>query len=332
MSAPPPPVAPEEAAALTRQVTRLSVAVAVVLIAVKAFAWGASDSVALLASLIDSALDLVASLVTFFAVRWAAVPADADHRFGHGKAEAFAGLVQAGLVFASSVMVGWEAVSRIVDPRPVSNGDWAVLVMAFSIAVTGFLVAAQTRVLRKTGSIAVQGDRAHYVADLASNLVALIGVASAAWLGAVTLDAAAGLVVAVWLFWGAINVLREAAQHLLDRALPTEVQARIIALVLADPQISGVHRLRTRASGQTWLVTLHADFDPDLTLERAHDLMVAAEARIQAEFPQADVLIHPDPRGRCLPPSGAAEATAPDLAPAPAPSSDSGPSGPWGPR
>lgn len=293
-----------EAAAVTRRITMLSVGVAATLIALKTFAWGASNSVAVLASLVDSGLDLLASLVTFFAVRWAAAPPDAEHRFGHGKAEAFSGLVQAGLVFASAVFVGWEALGRIVEPRAITHGGWAVAVMGVSMVLTGLLVLAQTRALRRTGSIAVQGDRAHYFADFASNGVSLIGVASGAWLAAPGLDAAAGLVVAVWLFWGAVNVLKDAADHLLDRALPDETQARIVELVRADPRIHGVHQLRTRAAGSVWLIQCHVDLDPDLTLEAAHAILVEAERRILEVFPNADVLIHPDPRGRAEPHGG----------------------------
>ncbi len=300
-----PMASAEEAARLTRTATSLSVGLAVILIGLKAFAWGASGSVSLLASLMDSGLDLIASLATFFAVRWAAAPPDEGHRYGHGKAEAFAGLLQAGLVFASALFVGWEAIDRIITPRAVTNGGWAAAVMVISILLTLGLVMVQTRAVRRTGSIAVKGDRAHYAADLGSNAVALIGVGSAAWLGAAPLDAAAGLIVAVWLFWGALGVLREAADHLLDRALPPADQARILELVLADDRILGAHQLRTRASGSVWMIQMHVDLDPDLTLEAAHQIVVGAERRILAQYPMADIIIHPDPKGRAEPHGGA---------------------------
>lgn len=283
-------------AAAVRGVTRLSVAVAVVLITAKTFALGASGSVSILASLADSALDLIASLATFFAVRWAAAPADEEHRFGHGKGEAMAALVQAGLVFASSAFIAWEAVQRMLDPQPVESGGWAVGVMLFSIVVTTGLVWMQTRAVKASGSLAVAGDRAHYSADLAANVVVLIGVASGAWLGAAGLDAAAGLVVAVWLFWGAAGVLREAADQLLDRAATDEERTAITSAVLSDPRIGGAHRLRTRRSGAVLMVQMHVDLDPDLTLAGAHAIVDAAEARVRDAFPGADVLIHADPR------------------------------------
>lgn len=302
MTAPSPSSAADQAridAQLTvRRVTGLSVGVAVILIAIKAFALGASGSVSIMATLADSGLDLVASLATFYAVRWAAAPADEAHRYGHGKAEALAALVQAGLVFASALFIGWAAVNRILDPRPVTAGSWSVGVMLVSMALTGWLVWMQTRAVKASGSIAVAGDRAHYAADMASNLVVLIGVASGAFLNAPGLDAAAGLVVAVWLFWGAVGMLRIAAHQLLDRAAPDEDRIAVTSAVLADPRISGVHQLRTRQAGSTLMVQMHVDLEPTLTLVQAHDIVVEAERRVLAVRPQADIIIHPDPRGR----------------------------------
>ncbi|MEY3293691.1 MAG: hypothetical protein RJB12_1462, partial [Pseudomonadota bacterium] len=250
-----------EGHAATRAVTRLSVGVAVLLIVLKAFALGASGSVSILASLADSALDLLASLGVFFAVRWAAMPSDEDHRYGHGKGEALAALVQAGLVFASALFIGWEAVQRMLDPRPVVSGYWGVLVILISIALTGWLVWMQGRAMRQSGSMAVAADRAHYAGDLAANGVVLIGVISGSFLAAPGLDAAAGLVVAVWLFWGALAVLKTASDHLVDRAVPDADRITITTAVLADPRISGVHQLRTRMAGPAMMIQMHIDLE-----------------------------------------------------------------------
>lgn len=293
-----PIAASDDAHAATRAITRLSVGVAVVLITLKAFALGASGSVSILASLADSVLDLVASLGVFFAVRWAALPADEDHRYGHGKGEALAALVQAGLIFATALFIGWEAVQRIFDPRPITSGYWSVLVVLISIALTGWLVWMQGRAIRRSDCMAVKADRSHYTADLAANVVVLIGVISGAFLAAPGLDAAAGLVVSVWLFWGALILLRSSADHLVDKAVPAADRVAITTAVLADPRISGVHQLRTRMAGSAMMIQMHVDLDPALTLEAAHAIVVGAEGRLLAAFPHADVLIHPDPRQR----------------------------------
>ncbi len=300
-----PGLDPVATAALTRRITLLSVATATVLVCLKTGVWLISGSVALLASAADSGLDLIASLVTFYAVRYAQAPPDAEHRFGHGKAEAFASLVQGGLVFASAALIGQEAITHMRHPTPVSHETWAVAVMAISTVLTSLLIVAQGQVLKQTNSVAVSGDRAHYLTDVASNLIALAGIGAAAWLGWVSLDAIAGLAVAALLLWAAIGVFREASSQLMDTELPEADRARIVALVGQDSRLTDVHQLRTRASGPYVHVQMHVDLDPDLTLEAAHQVIVQAENRILADFPHADILIHADPRGRAEPHGGA---------------------------
>lgn len=296
---------PAETAKLTRRVTLLSVATAAVLVSIKLVAWVGSGSMALLASTADSGLDLIASLTTFAAVRYAAAPPDAEHRFGHGKAEAFASLVQAGLVFASAALIAREAIDDLLHPRPLRQEGWAVAVMAVSTLLTLLLITAQSRVLRQTSSVAVSGDRAHYASDLASNIIALLGIAASAWLGVNGLDAAAALVVAALLLWGAVSVFREASNQLMDHELSDEARARIVKLMTTDPRLTDVHQLRTRASGPYVHIQMHVDLDPQLTLEAAHQVIVAAEKRVLEAFPSADIIIHADPKGRAEPHGGA---------------------------
>jgi cation diffusion facilitator family transporter len=291
--------------ALTGHVTRLSVALASTLVLAKGWAWIASGSVGLLASLGDSALDLVAALTTFFAVRYAAAPPDAEHRFGHGKAEAFASLMQAGLVFASAAVITREAIGHILHPQPVESELYGMLVLVVSSLAVGGLVWQQSRVLRQTGSVAIHGDRAHYLADLICNVAAMIGLAGVMIFHEPRIDAVAGLVVAAWLVWGAVNVFREASAQLMDRELDEQDRQTILRLAGDDPQVRGVHQLRSRASGPFVHLQMHMELDPTLSLEDAHRIVVAAERRILARFPAADILIHPDPDGRAEPHGGA---------------------------
>jgi len=300
-----PALTPAQSAVLTRRVTLLSVGVAAILVTIKSVAWMASGSVALLASTADSALDLLASLVTFAAVRYAATPPDAEHRYGHGKAEAFASLMQAGLVFASAALIGREAIGDLINPRPIQAEGWAMVVMTISIALTSLLIVAQGRVLRQTASVAVSGDRAHYATDLASNVIALIGIGVAGWLGGGRIDALAGLAIAILLLWGAVGVFREASGQLMDHELSDDARASIVGLLTQDARLTDVHQLRTRAAGPYVHIQTHVDLDPELTLEAAHEVLVAAEKRVLAVFPSADIIIHADPRGRAEPHGGA---------------------------
>jgi ferrous-iron efflux pump FieF len=295
---PRPRLSAEDTAKLTHRITFLSVLLAAVLFLVKLGVWLVSGSVSLLASLADSGLDVAAALGTFFAVRYAQSPPDSDHRYGHGKAEAFASLMQAGLVFASAALVGREAVTHFIHPEPISAEGAAIAVMAVSTLGVAALVFAQNQVLAMTQSVAVHGDRAHYIADIGCNIAALIGLGLALVLHEPRFDAAAGLVVALWLVWGAIHVLQEASKHLMDEELSDHERQEIVDLVSADAQVKGVHQLRTRAAGPYVHMQMHLDLDPNLTVEEAHHIMVGAENRVLARFPAADILIHPDPRGR----------------------------------
>jgi cation diffusion facilitator family transporter len=298
---PPVGLEPAEASRITRRMAKLSVAVAAALIAMKSWAWFVSGSVAMLSALADSTLDLATSLFTYFAVRYAAQPPDREHRYGHGKAEAFAGLVQAGLVAVSAVLILVEAVGRLMAPRAITHGEESIAVMLLSIALTSALVALQSYAIRRTGSIATAGDRMHYASDLAANVVVILGIAAGAFWSLHWADAGAGVFVAAWLAYGAWTVARGAADHLMDREMGDAQRARIRELALADPNLREMHDLRTRMSGPYIHIQFHADLDPDISLDAAHKIVVAAENRIRAEFPAADVIIHPDPGDRAEP-------------------------------
>lgn len=272
-----------------------SVGVALVLTIIKALAAHSSGSNAILASLADSFLDLVASGVTLFSVKFAQTPPDEDHRYGHGKAEALAGVFQAGLVAISCILIGFSSIERLLNPKPLLYEGAAIGVMLVSIFLTILLVSLQSWALRQTSSIATKGDRAHYMSDLLSNVAALLGILVAARLGWLQADAIAGLFITVWLLWGAWKIAAEAADHLLDKEADKSIRLEIAALAKQDPKVRGIHDFRTRVSGPWLHVQFHMDLPPDIALIDAHEIVVAAEKRIRDKFPDADIIIHPDP-------------------------------------
>ena len=282
-------------AALTNRAAMASVGAALLLVGLKTWAHIQADSAALLSSLADSALDVVASVVTLISVRFAAEPPDAEHRYGHGKAEALAGVFQAGVVAISSLLVAWTSVQRLLNPTPIQAEDLAMAVMIVSIVVTGALVSFQAWTVKQTASIATKGDMAHYMSDFLTNIVALIGIAAAGVFGILWADGAAGLFVSLWLAYGAWGIAREAADHLLDREATDDTRAEIKALAQSVNGLRRVHDLRTRMSGPWLHIQFHADVDPALTLGQAHVIIVEAERRIRDAFPGADIIIHPDP-------------------------------------
>lgn len=286
-----------ESGKLTARITWMSVATGLSLMILKAAVWWFSGSISLLASAADSGLDFVAAVGTFWAVRVAVAPADAEHRYGHGKAEAFASLLQAGLVFASAALIANEAVRHFIHPVPVREEGGAIIVMFVSVAATLLLVRAQAEVIESTRSVAIKGDRAHYLADLVSNAAAIVGIGLARLTGDPRFDAFAGVLVAGWLIKGAIDVLRDASNELLDREGEEEDRMEILRLATADDRVLGIHQLRTRVSGPFLHVQMHMELEPEQTLMQAHDIVEAAERRIHAAFPAMDLVIHADPYG-----------------------------------
>lgn len=288
---------PAESQRINTLATVLSVSVASILVIAKLWGWWASGSIALLASFFDSLLDLAASITAFLAVRYAARPADNEHRFGHGKAEAFSSLLQAVLVAASATFLFVEGTRRLIDPQPVEAGGWALGVMALSLVLTLFLVRMQTLVIRRTGSIAVTGDRAHYTADILSNLAVMGGIALAVFAGFDWADPVLALFVGFLLARSAYGLGRDSVNQLLDRELPDTTRAHIEALLTDDPRVLGIHELRTRAAGPLIHIQVHMDLEPYQSLKDAHEVVVDAENRVLKHYPAADLLIHSDPYG-----------------------------------
>ncbi|MBL8805481.1 MAG: cation diffusion facilitator family transporter [Rhodospirillales bacterium] len=282
---------------LMRQATYASVLVACILIAAKLVAWILTDSVSVLSSLLDSLLDAAASLVNLVAVRHALAPADAEHRFGHGKAEAVAGLVQAAFIAGSAVLLLSEAAHRLASPVPIDNGAVGLAVMALSMVLTFALVVFQKHVVRRTGSVAVGADRLHYASDFLLNGGVAVSLVASMWFGIETIDPVFGLAIGAWILRGAWTIGRDALDHLMDRELPEATRAQIVEIARAHPDIRSVHDLRTRANGSSIHVQLHLEMDGALSLLRAHAAADAVEAAIEAAFPGADVIAHMDPSG-----------------------------------
>ncbi|KIL97035.1 Cobalt-zinc-cadmium resistance protein [Paramagnetospirillum magnetotacticum MS-1] len=282
---------------LMRLATYASTATAALLITVKLAAWLATGSVALLSTLIDSTLDLAASALNLVAVRQALVPADDDHRFGHGKAEALAGLGQAAFVVGSGGFLLAEAGSRMVHPQPVSHGEWGIAVMVFSIIATLALVSFQRMVTRRTGSMAISADSLHYTGDVLINGSVIVSLLLAAGTGWPLADPLFAIGIGGWLMINAWQIARLSLDTLMDKELPESDRARIRAILATHPQVRDHHDLKTRTSGRQGFIQLHLELAGDLSLVEAHRISDEVEKAILAEFPGFDVIIHEDPAG-----------------------------------
>lgn len=282
------------AARLLRLATYASVTTATVLIAAKLTAALLTGSISVLASLVDSMMDVAASIINLLAVHYSLQPPDRDHRFGHGKAEPLAGLAQAAFIAGSAVFLILHAVNRLLHPQPLNDALVGVGVLLFAIAATGALLAFQHYVIRRTQSTAIRADALHYATDLLTNTATILAL-GLAMLGWPLADPVFAIGIALYIIYSAGHIGHEAIQLLMDHELPPEVHARIKEIVRAHSLVRGVHDVRTRRSGQTYFIQLHLMLDDRMPLVEAHRVADEVEAALVAAFPNADVLIHEDP-------------------------------------
>ena len=275
-----------------------SVATALFLLLLKAYAAWATGSVAMLGSLADTGLDLIASLVTLWGVRYAALPADEEHRFGHGKAESLAALFQGGLITFSAVAIGWRAAERLVDGETTAQAEYGIGVSVIAIAATLLLLWYQRRVIARTGSVAIEADHVHYQSDLLLNLAVISALALEQFAGLAGADPVFGIGIALWLLFGAFRASRLAVDQLMDREWPDEKRRQFVEVAARHPALRGIHDLRTRTSGSANFVQFHVWVDPAMTVAEAHRVMDEVEEWLAHEFPGTEILIHLDPEGQ----------------------------------
>jgi ferrous-iron efflux pump FieF len=282
---------------LTRRAATASVTMASFLLLLKGYAAWATASVAMLGSLADTALDLVTSLITLYGVRLAAMPADREHRFGHGKAEAIAALIQVGVITFSALGIGWRAVDRLMSGQTTAHAEYGIAVSILAIAATLALVLYQRKVIARTGSVAIRTDYIHYSSDMALNASVIVALLLDQYLHIHAADPVLGLGIALWLIYSAWQASAHAIDQLMDKEWPEEKRQRFIEVAARHPELKGMHDLRTRSSGMHDFVQFHVWVDPAMTVAEVHEVMDEIEHKLEAEFPGCEVLIHPDPEG-----------------------------------
>jgi len=280
---------------LMTRATYASVFAGAFLTIIKLIAFIMTGSVALLTSLIDSIIDVVASLINMFAVRQSLVPADEEHRFGHGKVESLAGLAQAAFICGSVLFILFEAVNKLVNPVKVEHGMMGIIVMLISIVVTIALVLYQRHVIRKTDSVAISADSLHYASDLWFNISVIVAIILSYYFNLILADPLIALGIAAYIIYNASRIAMTSLDQLMDRELPDDDREKIRQIASSNPDVRDVHGLRTRKSGLDIFIQLHLEMDYKLNLETAHKIAMDVEEKICAAYPNADVIIHQDP-------------------------------------
>jgi ferrous-iron efflux pump FieF len=286
-----------ERSALSTRAAIARVIMAVFLIGLKAWAAVETSSMAMLGSLADSGLDLLASLVVLLGVRVAALPADSNHRFGHGKAEALAAMVQVALISISALAIGFRSVQRLLHREATQDAELGIAVSVIAIAATFALVAYQRYVVRRTNSVAIATDRLHYASDMALNASVIVALVLDQYLGVIGADAVFGLLIAAWLARSAWQASSHAIDQLMDREWPESQRASFISAASEYPELAGIHDVRTRTSGTHHFVQFHVWVPGEWTVQQAHDRIDPIEEQLQKRFPATEILIHLDPEG-----------------------------------
>lgn len=274
-----------------------SLATVTVLIIIKTAAFIMSGSASILASLTDSVVDAGVSLMSLLAIKISLLPADKNHRYGHGKVEGLAALLQAVFMASAAVFLALEAIDRFQNPQPVTDHVFGIVVMVIAIVFSVALVMLQKRMLDYAPSLAVEADKVHYSSDILINggVIVALGIQMAGGPGWV--DPVFALIVSGWLVFITRDVARKGIDMLLDRELPKESRERIKIIIHSDPRIHDAHDLRTRTSGMKIHISFDIEVDDTLTIKQAHEIAIDAENRLLAEFPNAEIMIHIDPMG-----------------------------------
>jgi ferrous-iron efflux pump FieF len=286
-----------ERAKLSSRAALASVTLALTLLVAKSWAAIATGSTAMLGSLADTALDVIASMATLAGVRIAALPADHDHRFGHGKAEALVALGQVVLISVSAIWIAWRAVTQLMEGGDTEEMGIGIGVSVLAIAATLLLLAYQRSVIARTGSVAIKTDNMHYQSDLLLNLAVICALVLDQRLGITGADSLFGLAIAGWLMFGAWRSSSQAINQLMDKEWPEAERQRFLAAASEYPELAGLHDLRTRTSGTHHFAQFHVWVPADWTVRQAHDRMDTIEEQLQRRFPGTEFLIHLDPEG-----------------------------------
>ena len=277
---------------LIRIATYASVAIAISLLLLKIFAWLETDSVSILASLLDSAIDIIASVLILVAVQIAQTPPDKEHRFGHGKAEPLAALAQSVFITGSAIYLLIYAVERIVDPQPLTSPEIGLWIMLISLTLTFALVAFQRYVILQTQSSAIKSDSLHYISDILANILVIVSL----WLSHLLwLDPLLALGIALWIAYAAFKIAQEASNQLLDHELPEDIRVQIQNIILATPEVQGFNDLRTYQSGPNRFVQVDLELDDKLTLKESHQISENVTTALISAFDNLDVMIHQEP-------------------------------------
>ena len=282
---------------LVKSASIASLLVASTLIVLKYYAWVATSSVSMLGSLADSLIDFLASIFVFIAITYSFLPADEKHRFGYGKSEGLAAFIQSLLIGISGIYVFIEAIKRLLNPSQINQPNIAVWIILVSIVLTIALIMYQRYVVKKSQSMAIESDQYHYLTDTFINLSVLFSIVITGWTRFTFIDAVVGLLISGVVLYTAFILLKKSFKILLDQEIQSSHRDQIRKIALQHPQVLGFHDLRTRDTGQKYIIQFHLELDPNMTLLESHKITDEVTDNVLDVYPNSELIIHTDPLG-----------------------------------
>ena len=274
-----------------------TMAVVAILIVIKSYAYLMSGSTAMLGSLVDTIGDAAISFISFLSIKISLRPADHEHRFGHGKAEGFSAMLQGAFLVGAAVFLVFESVRAFVNPAQIHHHSLGISVSLIAIVLTVLIVFVQGLVLKRAPSLAVEADQGHYKSDVLLNISVVFALIADMFGGMGRVDVVIGFAIALYIGKTGYDVAKKATDMLMDREISPEERQKIIDIVKAHKDVYGLHDLRTRRSGMDLFICFDIELEPTLSLEAAHDITREIDLSLLEVFPNADIIIHKDPKG-----------------------------------
>ncbi len=263
-----------------KRATLVSSSVATLLVIVKLVLGVASGSVAVLASAIDSLLDMLVSIFNFFAIKKSEEHPDEEYHYGKGKIQAIAAVIEGTIITISGIYIIYEAIKKLSIGSVTTLLTPSILAMTFSIIITYVLVNYLLIVARETDNLVIKADALHYKTDLWSNAAVLVALGLVYMTGIDAIDAVFGLGIGLFIIYSAYEIIQEGIEILLDRALNGDLVANIGEIISNHPEVTSYHWLRTRTDGSTNYVEFHMVLRPNMLLLEAHRIADEVEDQI----------------------------------------------------
>lgn len=282
---------------LLKCATYFSTITSFIILVIKLYAWWMTNSISILASLLDSFLDISASIINLLAIRYSLIPPDDDHRFGHDKIQDLSVFLQAIFFIISGCSVIGLSINRIINPIIIEHSSLGIWIMILSIFLTSFLILFQSFVIKRTNSKIIVADKLHYTIDMVTNLSVVLSLWISKQYNFIYLDVIFAILISFYVIHEGVDLIKQTFKNLMDEELSDDEKQKILNILSSEKKIIGVHEFKTRYAGNKAFIQFHIELDPEMKLRDAHTISDNIENQIKKLFEECEVIIHQDPAG-----------------------------------